>query len=692
MVTITSSLPPLHTPNAPQPKFHPRVTATYTPIPTVRSRMAGAWKKVKDEVHHYYLGTKLLIADVRIAARLVRAVMNGHELTRRERRQLIRTSTDLVRMVPFAVIVLIPFAELALPVILKVFPNMLPSTYLDSVGRDAKLKKQLLLKMEMAKFLQETTHRLATQMASKSALKGDDHLRADRFRSFMAQVRSGAKVRNSDLLAFAPLFDAELTLENLNRDQLAAMCRLLDIKVFGGDWVLRFKIEERMKQLHKDDELISSEGIEALDETELKEACRARGIYTGSDKDTAYMKRKLKDWLELSLDRRVPVTLLLLSRAFSRPMTGVESIDLDLSSDLASTLAHVPDVAVEEAEKELVDRSDDKAAKLRSMEEEAVVEAFEQIRARKESGSDDGVDPNEKRKLKLQQTKPAIGVTKERLARMEEWNEDVEELVDETLAQKEKEKEKQKQKEKEKEKKSKEVEEKTMAAAEPVIAPAEPAAAATTVDVTPTITAEAPPAQPTTATTTPPATGARLPPPLVGQASTASKIPAPDAATTGVDAAELDLTPTTETTEIEVEAAVKPAAGTEQAETEAAEKENEKEKEKAPVEEEEVDHEKDVVKEEVDEKAARKQEKKAKRTIQVVDRLNERVGALLDEIKKEAEEMEKNEGNSHEHAHTESTKESAAKKEKESSTSENATSEKQTSESRSKEEKVDNKQ
>jgi LETM1 and EF-hand domain-containing protein 1 len=43
--------------------------------------------------------------------------------------QLIRTTTDILRLVPFAIFVIVPFMELLLPVALKVFPNMLPSTF-----------------------------------------------------------------------------------------------------------------------------------------------------------------------------------------------------------------------------------------------------------------------------------------------------------------------------------------------------------------------------------------------------------------------------------------------------------------------------------------------------------------------------------------------------------------------------------
>lgn len=45
--------------------------------------------------------------------------------------QLRRTTSDLLRLVPFAVFLIVPFMELLLPVALKLFPNMLPSTFED---------------------------------------------------------------------------------------------------------------------------------------------------------------------------------------------------------------------------------------------------------------------------------------------------------------------------------------------------------------------------------------------------------------------------------------------------------------------------------------------------------------------------------------------------------------------------------
>jgi LETM1 and EF-hand domain-containing protein 1 len=85
--------------------------------------------RIKNEALHYWQSTKLLGVEVRISTKLVLKLMRGNRLSRREQRQLQRTGGDLVRVVPVLIILLIPFLELLLPLILYMFPNMLPSTF-----------------------------------------------------------------------------------------------------------------------------------------------------------------------------------------------------------------------------------------------------------------------------------------------------------------------------------------------------------------------------------------------------------------------------------------------------------------------------------------------------------------------------------------------------------------------------------
>lgn len=52
------------------------------------SRMQRAWATVKKEALHYWHGTKLLGKEIRISARLLRRLVAGKKLTRREHRQV----------------------------------------------------------------------------------------------------------------------------------------------------------------------------------------------------------------------------------------------------------------------------------------------------------------------------------------------------------------------------------------------------------------------------------------------------------------------------------------------------------------------------------------------------------------------------------------------------------------------------
>lgn len=109
----------------------------------------------KAEAHHYWVGTKLLWADIQTARKLLGKTLDGNSLTRRERKQLLRTVSDLFRLIPFSMFVIIPFMEFALPFALRLFPNMLPSTYQDSLKAEENMKRELKSRIAMAHFFQE---------------------------------------------------------------------------------------------------------------------------------------------------------------------------------------------------------------------------------------------------------------------------------------------------------------------------------------------------------------------------------------------------------------------------------------------------------------------------------------------------------------------------------------------------------
>jgi len=95
------------------------------------------------------------MADVKTARSLLKKTLQGSTLTRRERKQLLRTVSDLFRLVPMSMFLIIPFMEFALPFALKIFPNMLPSTFQDSLKNEENMKRELKTRIAMAEFFQE---------------------------------------------------------------------------------------------------------------------------------------------------------------------------------------------------------------------------------------------------------------------------------------------------------------------------------------------------------------------------------------------------------------------------------------------------------------------------------------------------------------------------------------------------------
>jgi LETM1 and EF-hand domain-containing protein 1, mitochondrial len=83
--------------------------------------------------------------------------------------QLTRTVQDLGRLIPFSVFVIVPFAELLLPVALKLFPNLLPSTYEGQTAKDAKAKTLRSTRKEVSSFLRQTLKETGLPVSPENA-------------------------------------------------------------------------------------------------------------------------------------------------------------------------------------------------------------------------------------------------------------------------------------------------------------------------------------------------------------------------------------------------------------------------------------------------------------------------------------------------------------------------------------------
>ncbi|KAI1732103.1 LETM1-like protein [Ditylenchus destructor] len=222
--------------------------------------------RVVNEIMHYYHGFRLLALETRLSMKYVWRLASGSSLSRRERQQL-----------------------------------------------EEKIRRQLKVRTEMAKFLQDTLEEIALERKSK-AKDSEKESKAYEFSQFLRKLRTeGGYVSNTDLFKFTKLFEDELTLDNLSMSQLRALCRILSIPPLGTHEILRFQLHMKLRDLKADDRMIAAEGgVEALSVLELQSACRARGM-----RALGVTEERLRN--QLSLSDKVPPSLLLLSRAIFFP-------------------------------------------------------------------------------------------------------------------------------------------------------------------------------------------------------------------------------------------------------------------------------------------------------------------------------------------------------------------------------------
>ncbi|MES1904414.1 MAG: letm1 and EF-hand domain-containing protein 1, mitochondrial [Paramarteilia canceri] len=191
---------------------------------------------------HYYNGLKLLAYEVKISSSLlIKTVKSDNKLTRRERKQLIRTLADVLKMFPYLFFIIIPMLEFLLPLYLKFFPFMLPSTFNTEENRNRKLKKSLNQKVEIASIFKETLDAIRdspsiTELQEKSPSKEDLK-----------------KYSLKDLQSYLKNFEDEITFDKLDKTHIEQLCKLLSLPHKGPLSFLRFQLRLKAKMIEKDD-------------------------------------------------------------------------------------------------------------------------------------------------------------------------------------------------------------------------------------------------------------------------------------------------------------------------------------------------------------------------------------------------------------------------------------------------------
>lgn len=323
----------------------PSTSLTTTSPETPVVPKASIMTKIVDGAKHIWLGTKLLGYEMKVSTKLIIKILSGYALSRRESNQLQRTLGDVVRLVPFSMFILIPFAELLLPVALKIFPGLLPSTYESSSDVKKKRAKLLLNRKAASNFIQKTLDEEGLKLSKKISEK-----EKQAFVSFFDIISNGQTPSKEHLIQVAQMFKNDQVLDNLSRNQLVAMAKYMSLRPFGTDAILRYQIRHRLLTIIKDDKAIDYEGVDSLTVPELQTACSQRGIKT-QDVSPARLREDLETWLDLRLRQKIPSTLLILSSVYTY---GEHNQGIETYYDaLLAVLSSIPDEVYNVAKLEL---------------------------------------------------------------------------------------------------------------------------------------------------------------------------------------------------------------------------------------------------------------------------------------------------------------------------------------------------
>jgi len=296
------------------------------------------WHHFVDTLKHYWKATKLLWADIKTATSLIGRLARGHKLSWREQRQLKRTILDVLRFIPFMFFVLVPALELALPLVLWLFPNMLPSGFATKHQKEENQKKLLSGRIKYAKFV--------SSLHSTYLERIEDDEELTKVKAILKKFRRGATVSSKELELIVPFFRDHVTLDNMDRSQLQNICSYLNLTSIGQDTQLRTRLRNRVKWIRKEDKRIAKTGVPNISSSLLLELLQERGMRV--DKTPFDLRKDLDDWLNLTQNSEVPTTLLLISR-----MMMIKGISVDETEALQKTLASLP-TAVDEV---LVDQA-----------------------------------------------------------------------------------------------------------------------------------------------------------------------------------------------------------------------------------------------------------------------------------------------------------------------------------------------
>jgi len=287
-----------------------------------------SWPWLKAYLKHTWSATKLSGADMR---QLYRYKINP---PRNLDETMLRTTlrADLIKLIPFSLIVIIPFAEVCLPFYLALYQNAIPSRYLTESFQEKRNYRRSLSVQKSKNAFKEMMLKMIDTMFAKENGQIEASIKIKDFLQSPENAKSPEK-----LSEIRPIFEKYVWPKILDNPKMArefmnciglfpltglyymnAVFRKLGLsEVTLGSPVMstifkfypKMRINKRVRTLEFYDQYLNEQSINDLTKENLIEAAFSRGI-TGLGKTTENVMQELKDWKKMR-SNGLPVSLLL---------------------------------------------------------------------------------------------------------------------------------------------------------------------------------------------------------------------------------------------------------------------------------------------------------------------------------------------------------------------------------------------
>lgn len=265
-------------------------------------------RKIWHEIKFYYTGTKILIHNIRQSRAIIKKKQQNQQVHWREDRLLRQTKNDLTKVVPFLGIAMIPLSEFFLPIIIRTFPSLLPSTYQNEEQKKELYENNYYRKLRSAQQIQKSIRVLLLDNLLNN-LNEQDTIR------LLQKLRNKEYLYNSEIILLNQKYDFDIG--QTKRSDLFELCNYFHIRIskFSSNENLRATLLNYLNHIREEDYRIKIKEIDEFNLDLLIKLNSERGMRVfGQNSDI--LRQQLRDWIQLSRENVSPL-LLLISRSLN---------------------------------------------------------------------------------------------------------------------------------------------------------------------------------------------------------------------------------------------------------------------------------------------------------------------------------------------------------------------------------------